>query len=153
MISDLAAEVLAKHCLKKAHTDDKNAWAWAELESGKDSESLRVLAGLNAVELSEVDLYFGRALHELGYTVPSNDELMRWYCRNMAEMILSDKVSTDLSCSMVYQIYVDLGYPEYLREWDFLSGDMNPVTYEELSPESFDRLVREQAKKLLSSSL
>jgi len=56
--------------------DTAVAWAASALESGLDTESLRILAGLRSNETDDIDEYLRRTMRELAFESSSDAELL-----------------------------------------------------------------------------
>lgn len=97
-----------------------------------------------------MQLHFDNAIKELDYKIPEPEETVHWYIQKLAQQILSGSMTPSNGCATIYKLYVNLGYPDFLRKWDFLSGDMHPDKYYDLSPLEFNELVLKEAKELLS---
>jgi hypothetical protein len=149
MISERTIELIGRRYLRISETRDFIDWAGIELQDGNDTESLRILAGMNDTYPTDVEFYFKRALFELCFEMPLKDEFLKWYIVYIARKILSGEISSSMGCSILFKIYVETGQPDYLKVWDSLSADLHPETYEELTPKRFDTVVREYAGKLV----
>lgn len=120
MLSPLAQELFAKLNLSVSTTDDLADWAMTELESGRDTGALRVLAGMRGHSYpSEVEMWFERALRELDYTRPTVAESVSWYVKRICGQILSGEFTARQGIARLYALYVALGYPDDLSAWDF----------------------------------
>ncbi|HEY8224165.1 MAG TPA: hypothetical protein VIG25_02730, partial [Pyrinomonadaceae bacterium] len=64
-------------------------WAVGCLESGLDSQNIRILASLRKpLYSSEVEDYFNRSLRDLGWHLPDRTECLMEYARGFAREIV-----------------------------------------------------------------
>jgi hypothetical protein len=115
VMNDEVIKFLAEQHWKKEELPD---WAIRCLESGYDSNSLRILASmLKRDSASELDYYFQRSLNELGWNkIEAPDYLMK-YAKILAREIVEEKTAPLEACRIIYKILVDLDYPPELHAW------------------------------------
>ena len=114
-MNDEIVKILASYYWRELALAD---WAIKCLESGYDSKSLRMLASMSKWDSSsELDNYLNRSLKELGWDkIEKEDYLMR-YVEILAKEILENKIDPIKSSRKIYQILVDLDYPQRLQGW------------------------------------
>src|SRR5262245_6565686 len=99
-----ARRLLAHRYLGRASWDVAVNWAIHELEEGRDSESLRILAGLTPPGAwSDVDEWLPKAFAELGYEWSPEEPCLRAYAVDVAADIVDGVLSPDKGCSEIYQ--------------------------------------------------
>ena len=87
------------------------------LEDGCDSPSLRILAGLTAIEADEARAMFDRALAELHSAVPSKRDAARCLARETAKEILSGTVAPYEGAKQIWELSLRIP-DEHLPELD-----------------------------------
>ncbi len=146
-----ARRLLARRYLGHRAWSDAVEWAVRELEAGRDSESLRILAGLTTPEgWSEVDDWLPRAFRELGYEWPDRETCLRAYARDVAARMVDRDMTADAGCAELYQVHraLDLAHASV---WDYLADNLHPHEGRELGDGEFDEVVIEFARKLLET--
>lgn len=127
--------------------DDLTAWAVYALETGYDSPSLRILAGLaSPTWLSEAKPYFDRAIAELGIAIPDDEGLLRGYLKVVAQKIVEEEIPPGIGADLIHsRVLTPLGHPEDLRGWCFLWEGLDPQTYEILSENDLNLKIKRYA--------
>lgn len=93
-------------------------WAIRCLEAGFDSKSLRILASMSkANSSSELQDYLQRSLNELGWDKIDKEIYLMRYAEILAKRILENDVDPIEASKEIYQILLDLDYPERLQGW------------------------------------
>ncbi len=98
------AIALAKRNLRFNYCIDIVNWAILALESGIDSKSLRILAGLSESETEEVDQYLRLALDEQNQPEPDLDFCFRKFVASIARESLDGRKSLRAGCRVLYDI-------------------------------------------------
>ena len=150
-----STRLIAKDYFGQASETDFVTWADKALEVGYDSRSLRVLAGLLLpLEQSEVRKYFEQAVKELGWEWPLIEEAIYFSLTEIAGGILQGSIAPDDGCRAIYQIDLELGRLESLREWIFLDDVQisDPDDYEYMTEAEFNDRVKAEAKRLLQNA-
>ena len=78
------------------------------MESGRDSPSLRQLAGLTAAETDEARPLFEKALAELGSSLPTVAEAVLVVARQTAQDILAGETSPDRGAKRIWRAALEL---------------------------------------------
>ena len=153
MLSDHIARLFALRYLGNLAKDAIVDWALAELEVGRDSESLRILAGMRDHPYpTEVELYFFRALKELEIETPDKAQALNSYCRFIAEQIVNSSITPRNGCKELYWVYRSLDYPSELLDWLLLAEGLDPQTNVPLNSQQCDAAVTRQANELLKQN-
>jgi hypothetical protein len=126
-------------------------WAVRCLESGLDSKSIRILASLRKpLYSSEVEDYFNRSLHDLGWQLPDRQKCLMEYARGLACEIVEARVSPLEGCSKIYRVVAALQYPKGLMPWVYLDEGLEPDSYSDLTGAAWDTAIIQEAKRLVS---
>jgi hypothetical protein len=148
-------ELLVRHANGTATGDEAVSWAITALGDGFDSPSLRRLAGLNPpVMWSDAMPLFKRAADELQLQVPPEpDALLRAFLRSVAEDIVSGARSPAVALDIIHrEVIGPLNHPGYLMPWCYLSGGLDPVTFEALDDTAVASAVHALARETLAGS-
>jgi hypothetical protein len=79
---------------------------------------LRILAGLVPPwDTDEVDLFLQRTVGELGFRIPTADELARDFATEIARQIVAGAVSPEVGAGRLARLAAELGYPDWLLVW------------------------------------
>jgi len=128
-------------------------WAISELEMGNTSNSLSTLAGLTPpVHWQELERYLHQAIVELDWSVPSEEECLRAYVRDVAREIVSGAVPPLQGCREIYNVTRILEYPADLTIWLYLDDQLEPDTYHDLVGTALEQAIVRQAASLIASS-
>ena len=126
-------------------------WAVGCLESGLDSKNIRILASLRKpLYSSEVENYFNRSLHDLGWHLPDRKECLMEYARGSAREIVTGTISPLDGCRKIYRVVVSLQYPKELMPWVYLDEGLEPDTYSDLSGAAWDTAIVKEAERFMS---
>jgi hypothetical protein len=144
-------ETLIKRADDNVTGDDYVNWALSALETGFDSPSLRILAGLpSPAWRSDAEPHFCHALEELQIAIPNKGEVFREYAKEVARKIISGETSPEAGAELIERRVVSpLNHPEDLMAWCYLSEGLDPGTYATLTNEELDRAICSQAIELL----
>lgn len=108
----------AKHAIEATEWQDFITWAGACLEDAHDTPSLRILAGLNESQPSEVEHYLHLSLNELGWLLPSRDECLFRYAQSIARLMLIGEMSLRAGAALLYKITISSENPDLtLNYW------------------------------------
>src|SRR5262245_37618245 len=102
---------LAKRQFEQCTGEEVRQWA-AEVLQTHDSPTLRMLARLTPPwNEIEVDSYLARTAAELGFQIPSSDELLPLYSRIIAEDIVHGRTAPLDGCQKLCRLYTALCHP------------------------------------------
>lgn len=128
-------------------------WAVAMLEQGRDSKSLRILAGLDASSVFEAEDFFQRAVRELQIKEPDASTATRAYACELAQRLAAGTLDPTESVHRLYEICVAADYPSELMVWYELDDAVADVTaghypwaYQTLTRENLPEVVRKEAQ-------
>jgi hypothetical protein len=129
-------------------------WAISMLEQDFDSPSLRILAGLDGSSLFEADDYFRRVLRELHISEPDFDTSVRAYACELCTRIISGTLDPKSGVRQLYKTCLATNYANDFMVWLYLDDGLDsieagdyPWTYEGLTPDNFEVVVRTEAKR------
>jgi hypothetical protein len=98
--------VLALREMGRGSAADVVQWAGDALAEGRDSPSLRVLAGLSPpLSGYEVDRHLRDATGELGVSVPDRETLLALFARLVARGIVDGSVSPESGVKDIYEAF------------------------------------------------
>ncbi|WP_391122471.1 hypothetical protein [Psychrobacillus sp. L3] len=120
-------------------TEDYVNWSHNILENYVSSPSVNIISSfLNGENIFQVEVYFKRALNELGIQKPTFEISARAYIGHLANKIIEENdhsVIFDLTY-MIYQIVaLDLHYPDDLMEWYEVSEMIDELRYGDIPKE------------------
>lgn len=93
-------------------------WAVGALVDGKDSPSLRILAGLDENSSSfEVEEYYRRARRELSLPEPTEEEALREYAVHLSRQILEPGSDFEKLAGMLHELCWTNHFPEGMMGW------------------------------------
>lgn len=104
MIGDSLSIVVARSVLGFADPDELVDAGVRELTAGRDTESLRILAGLGPDEVGEARQLFERALGELGMAIFTERDAVALLSREIASQILEETVAADVGAKQIWEI-------------------------------------------------
>ncbi|HYF49658.1 MAG TPA: hypothetical protein VEJ63_09645 [Planctomycetota bacterium] len=108
MISREALAYCAGRALNTVRTEAAIDWAMTELCNGKDTPTLRILAGLSPqTPPAELESYFRRACNELRYEVPSDDDVVYEFVVDLARQYREGAISRAELVTRTYQCWSD----------------------------------------------
>ncbi len=161
MLDEETIAVLGKRLLGGTCAEDVVAWANAELASGKDTSTLRMLASSGPpFYWSEVEDAFRLTLSELGIEPPEPDETL-WRCaRLVAQQLLDGKIGAVKAVQILNQICIHLDYPHELAVWVNLddawlnvSGGHEAYLVPAVTRHNFPDRARDEAAEFLARPL
>src|SRR5688572_13405980 len=86
-------------------------WAYELLQNGFDSESLRILAGLNHSDTEEREKYFWKSIDELNITIDKNEtELISFYVKHLTDEVLSGTIPPKYALERMSRVTVKTDY-------------------------------------------
>lgn len=101
---------------------DYVAWSISMIENNHQSISLYSLSTFKEpYNIFEIEEYFERALKELKVSIPSFEESCYEQIRFLSRIILKDENKAIDIAQDIYHISVELGYPDDLEEWFYIS--------------------------------
>ena len=141
-VTDEAVELLAIEARGSLRGQELVDWATKTLSIGYESPALVTLAGLDLDSVPRVAdalPLFLRALTELDLVVPEGEEgILRAKARIIARRILSGRVNPAEGVAMMEKAVVSpLGHPSDLMPWCYLSSNLHPETFGDLSEQDF----------------
>lgn len=148
-------KLFAYRYMNRATSEDVVHWTLSLLESGYETPSLLILAGLTKpFYSSEIDEYFRKSIKELEWDFPEGQQCIRDYLKFLAESIISDykdQENMEKAVAEIYDCVVSLGYPENLRRWIYVDEGLDPDDLSDLVGDKFENVVVREAKKILQS--
>lgn len=131
-MNEATKQFFAKLYLQQITNGDYVDWAFACLEKGFDSKSLRLLAGLDRNHTIKADFeeLFRRSLVELGWDYPNEKEVLLNHSKNIAKEILAGEIEAAKGCEQINEIYYQLGFPPELEVWTYLDGGHSDEWYD-----------------------
>ncbi len=120
-------------------------WAVSELETGHETLHLKMLASaFAATRISDVESDFYRALDELDWSIPDEDDVVRRYADSVKTSIVGGEIDPGEGCVRLYWMSCYLNYPEDLKNWAGLY-----CADEEMPRYQIDRLIVDLATREL----
>ncbi len=108
MLNESLISIFARRALGELQSEEIVDWAVAELVAGRDTPELCVLAGISPpFYASEVNEQFVKTLDELEITPPDKENCFRLYARQIAQVLLDDKITPPLACDILCDVYYD----------------------------------------------
>ncbi len=144
-------ETLTRRVAGTVSADDYINWASSALEQGLDTPNLRILAGLpSSTWRSDAEPYFDRALNELQIYVGDKEEILREYAKLIARKIINGELTAETGAERIeHEVLRPLGHPKDLQPWCFLSGGLDPTTFDTLTATELKRVAHEEALKMI----
>jgi hypothetical protein len=129
-------------------------WAISMLERNFDSQSLRILAGLDGSSLFEADDYFRRVLRELNIPEPDFETSVRAYACELCGQIIAGTLSPKEGVRQLYKTCLAMEYAKDFMVWLHLDDALDsievggyPCAHEEATPDNFNDIVLHEAKR------
>ena len=126
-------------------------WAVSLLESGLDSQALRVLAGLDLGERPsgiEAAARFRDAYKELRLPSPGREELLRVYVTEVAsEIAIGAREPTEAIDLIHREVLSPFNHPAEFSSWCYLWEGLNPVGFTGLAGEALASAIRDTARQ------
>ncbi|HEY2711218.1 MAG TPA: hypothetical protein VGI60_01790 [Chthoniobacterales bacterium] len=152
------ATVLAMRSLQRSLGPKAGEWATGQLMEGKDTPHLRQLAGATGAENRfELEELFDRTLHELGIVMPSRDEAIASWARELARDYLGAHITRRDFLHMVSDLCVESDYsrqifPFYLLRFTLENLDYDGFSFHraDATKENFDALLGAEIERLLA---
>ena len=121
-------------------------WAVLELENGRDSKNLCILASeFNARAIDDVEDHFRRSLQDLGWDFPTKKTAINRYADNVISQIAKGQVEPFEGCRELKMMWSFLDYPQNLSNWNSLFW-----ASEEILDDELDVLIVDEARRLLA---
>ena len=142
----IARQYLSERNLGSVEPREFSDWAVDELEKGRDSRDLRILASeFDATSFSDIERHFRASIAELGWTYPDENMATKAYAESIMQKIVDGGIEPYEGCRELYMMCIYLGYPKYLYNWNALFW-----AEEDLSDEELNRLITDEARRRLS---
>jgi hypothetical protein len=131
-------------------------WAVRALADGYDTQSMRVLAGLDldgipsALEAVEK---FRAAIHELGVPTASDIEHVHAYVSEVAQQIVDGELDPQEGAARItVEVLAPFDYPSGLMAWFDLGEGLHPHRHVPLEGDALNAAIREQARAWLGGA-
>lgn len=157
-IQDEVNNILAQKLFENFDTKKLINWAVDSMQSGYESDSLIILAGLDH-ESSEIrEKYFWKALEELNLIIEKNEsKLLSNYSTHVANSVLSDKLCPNIGLNKMLNIcmisdynYKYILFYELSEDLDYLSyGNYNPIYNHNITIENSNDFIKQGFKTFL----
>ena len=145
---ELLGKLLVGHADAMGYVD----WAIAQLEAGRVTKNIQILAGLpKPVSALEAEDYFYKAMGDLGWQVPGEESTLWHYAGVVAHDIVSGARNPVDGCHEIYRIYRALGYPGSLVAWLYLDEELEVGSYADLRGERLRSAIIAEAKRLIAA--
>jgi hypothetical protein len=142
--------LIARRGMHRALGADAAEWATEQLAQGCDTQHLRQLAGTTGAENTfEIEELFDRTARELGLVIPSPEDAIVDYARELARDYLDHRISRE---QLLYELcdlcistdYKKELYPFYLLRWthDDLKENTFSFYRRDATRENFESLLR-----------
>ena len=150
--------IAARLYLDMAISKDLIDWAVSMLESGFDSSSVRVLAGLSEpLDRIEVLEYFKRAKTELNIPEISREDAITFYGCDICRKILRGEISPSDGAKRIYEIFQNDDNNKDFLIWlkiddaiGYVSSNEYPYSYPEMTRTNIDEIIRREARGFLN---
>jgi hypothetical protein len=154
-MDEATLKLFARRHLSAASAEDAADWAIAQLQLGRETPSLLIVAGLDRTATPwEVDQYLGRAMSELGWEAPPKETALRWLAAKLARHLLAhpDAPPADLYRTVreIARLWMDLGYAPELAGMYSLEDDYTILNVTGHTPEQWRSAVLEEARALVN---
>lgn len=147
---DKTIDILSALEMGDATTKELVDWGIAALESGKDTKSIVLLAGLSPDDGFEEALQlFKSSLTELKLDFPPIDVLLIRHAKLIAKAILAGDISPNEGCKKIGKINFQLGWPEELAEFGLLAHEQTGHEDIGFTAENIQVDIRKAAERLL----
>ena len=105
-------------------------WAFKLLESGFDSESLEILAGLDNDDTEIREKYFWKATKELNINIDKQEiDLINFYVDNLVDEVISGSVNPKYGLQMMCDVARKTDYSEKFMQFYMLDEDVDYLDY------------------------
>lgn len=146
-ISGDIALMAALHTLGQLLTDDLPEAATQALVAGKDSPSLRRLAGSTSQNAFELEDLLQRSLEELGLPPATEEEALRALARYRAEQIVRGEIQPARGAGLIWRLFIP-EYPEDVIQFVQLE-EMHDDPYHQNEKKKLAAEIVEEAKRYL----
>ncbi len=131
-------------------------WAISMLINEISSTSLNILASLREpLNIFEVEVYFNRAIDELGMKEPSYEQCAKYYVRYLLRQIIDDKNNAMNFAYKIYEVVRESFTNEELEIWYEISEMIDDFRYgdnlKKLTNDFIITIIVQEAKKQLGS--
>ena len=141
--------VVAKHTLRLLSPESLVAFAIEALGDGHESPSLVNLAGLVGIEMGEAELFFNRAITELGIRRPDLKEAILLLARQKSRDIVSGRVAPCQGARDIWRL--SLEYPDGVPTLDPFIYAASECDDRPEDLELFNKIIVDSAEKFLHS--
>jgi len=135
----ISREALAYHAgriLNTVRTEAAIDWAMAEMCNGKDSPTLRILAGLNwDVSPFEIENLFERACRELAYSLPARSDAIFEYMVQRARRYKAKVIDLQTLCDEGWSAYLHEHSDGRMQPWGEIYGILDVAAALEREPD------------------
>lgn len=146
MIDEETNTLIAHWYLGTADARAFSDWAVSQLEQGRDSKNLGMLAAMfDATVVLDVEDHFRRSFNELRWELPPRGECVERYAKHIASEIVEGKIKPAEGCVQLANLYYLLEHPAFLSDWHgvYWAG-------EDLRADEFDELIIEEARAFVA---
>jgi hypothetical protein len=123
-------------------------WALEKLEEGFESKSLILLAGLAPGEYDEAQGLLRNTMIELGYELPSEEELLLQRAKDIAVKIVRKEIDPHEGADLLDDISTSLGDPDELLIFELFSHSQKGHEHLGITAESLRPSIFREAEKL-----
>ena len=149
--------LLAKKLLSNFNSKNYIDWAISVIESGIESESLFILAGLDNDETEIREKYFRKVIEELKIDINFEDfALLQNYAKFIAEKVINGNLSQSKGLSTMNEIVLKSDYDSRFMQFFELDEDLDCLNYSnntifnsELTKENKEKYIQEEFKLFL----
>jgi ribonuclease D len=139
----------ALHTLGKLLTEDLPEAGTQALVEGKDSPSLRQLAGSTSTNAFELEELLQRSLEELGLPPATKQEALRAMARYRAEQIVRGEIEPARGAGLIWRLFTP-EYPEDVTQFLQLE-EMHDDPYHRRNKKKLAAEIIKEAKRYLES--
>lgn len=153
-------EILARRALQRPCGVECVEWAVGLLEQGRESKSVRVLAGmtppLNHFEIADLR---ERVLFETQPPELQIEDPITEFVREIIQAALKSDLALHTAFALITDLAIELGYPSELQPfynlfnaWDDLQYRAEQWYWNGATRENIDSLMREEARRFVAAT-
>jgi len=101
-------------------------WAEQQLVEGRDTSSLRILAGLSGDDSQEIEFYLKKSFQELSLGWPEEKICLLQLCGDIASDIVTKNSDPNEGYNLIYKVALHMNYPRELNRWLRLDIEFYP---------------------------
>ncbi len=127
-------------------------WAIGELDAGRTSEALVILAAVQEPTIwRDVAELFHVAYKDLGYDRISKDQHLLRHVQEIATRIVNGSMPAAEGCKYIWYIGEHLDFPDPIdiQDWDYLINGCQPITDKPLDKPSLQSEIVKYARKII----